>query len=117
VTAGALIKDLRGRGITLRPVGDRLRVEAPRGVLTAQERELLAAQKSELLILLTTAASSSPTGIRGWMYPWPDALPGLGQLRVDAFEMCAGCVRVTWVFYGSTPLCFRCASRLAQGAR
>ncbi|MBZ5639167.1 MAG: hypothetical protein LAO51_10510 [Acidobacteriia bacterium] len=51
--AGSLYVDLRKRGACLRVSGDKLIVEAPRDVLTAQDRLALAAVKSGILEALT----------------------------------------------------------------
>jgi hypothetical protein len=47
-----LLTELRLRGATVEAAGDRLVVEAPKGVLTPAIREALAKHKSELLSLL-----------------------------------------------------------------
>jgi tubulysin polyketide synthase-like protein len=52
MTTADLLSDLQARGIRLQANGDRLRVEAPTGVLTPKVRETLAARKAELLQLL-----------------------------------------------------------------
>ncbi len=52
MTAVALLAELRERGATVAVVGDRLRIEAPRGVLTPELRTRLAAAKPELLALV-----------------------------------------------------------------
>jgi pyochelin synthetase len=56
-----LLSDLTARGVRLQVNGDRLRVEAPTGVLTPEVRETLTEHKAELLQLLDpTGADSSP---------------------------------------------------------
>ncbi len=50
-----------------------------------------------------------------YAFPWPDALPGLGRRRVQAFDLCADCGSGTWVRYGAAPLCLGCARGLASG--
>ncbi len=47
--AGTLLDDLRSRGAELRPEGDHLVVDAPRGVLTDDDRQALSATKALLL--------------------------------------------------------------------
>jgi len=49
-----------------------------------------------------------------WRYPWPPAVAGLGRLRVDTFELCSDCLCGTWARYGTTPLCYACASQRAR---
>jgi hypothetical protein len=44
-----------------------------------------------------------------YAFPWPDAVAGLGVLRVGAFEKCVKCEFGSWVRYGTTVLCVRCA--------
>jgi hypothetical protein len=52
VTATELLADLTARDVRLSTVGDRLRVEAPTGVLTAGDRLALVEHKVELLQML-----------------------------------------------------------------
>jgi hypothetical protein len=40
---------------------------------------------------------------------WPDELPGLGRRTVGPYERCAYGMAGTFVRYGNTPLCRRCA--------
>lgn len=47
-----LLAVLRARGVRVTAHGDRLRVVAPRGVLTPELLEMLAVRKSELLLEL-----------------------------------------------------------------
>jgi hypothetical protein len=51
-TTTALLVDLYRRGVSLRPVGDRLEVTAPQGTLTRELRVALTAHKPRLLELL-----------------------------------------------------------------
>jgi len=51
----ALLAQLTARGITLRPNGDRLRIEAPEGELTDADMAIIAARKAELLTALSRA--------------------------------------------------------------
>jgi ribosomal protein L40E len=62
LNATALLSDLRARGVHLEPQGDRLRVVAPRGVLTADLRAVLAEHKGDLLAALQ--GQCSPTCAR-----------------------------------------------------
>jgi hypothetical protein len=52
MTASGLLSDLQARGVRLQVSGERLRIEAPSGVLTPELREILAAHKAELLGIL-----------------------------------------------------------------
>jgi len=48
-----ILAQLTARGITLRPNGDRLRIEAPEGELTEADLAIIAASKAELLTALS----------------------------------------------------------------
>lgn len=52
MTAIALLADLRKRGASIAAVGDRLRIEAPKGSVTQPLWQSLVAHKAELLSLL-----------------------------------------------------------------
>jgi hypothetical protein len=52
MTPAGLLAELRGRGVRLEAVGDRLRVDAPAGVLTTAERAAIQAQKPALIALV-----------------------------------------------------------------
>jgi hypothetical protein len=52
MTALELLATLHARGVTLLPWVDRLRVDAPRGALTAELRQAIRTQKGELLALV-----------------------------------------------------------------
>lgn len=52
MNAHQLVEQLRRRGVTLRPVGDRLRVEGPLNLITSELREEVARSKAEILSLL-----------------------------------------------------------------
>jgi hypothetical protein len=52
MTAALLLAELRRRGAILQAVSDRLRVDAPIGVVTAADRAALAEHKAELLAML-----------------------------------------------------------------
>src|SRR5437762_11911278 len=49
-------------------------------------------------------------------YPWPDAIPELGQRHVHEFDLCTDCHMGTWIVYGDTPLCLACAQAKIQDA-
>lgn len=52
MTARALLADLADRDIRLSVAGDKLRINAPRGALTAELRQTLSEHKPELLEML-----------------------------------------------------------------
>ena len=49
-----LLQEVSARGVVIEPSGGRLRVDAPRGVITPELREALTSQKEELLRVLST---------------------------------------------------------------
>lgn len=59
MTAQSLIHDLKTRGIHLWSEADRLKLDAPVGVVTEQDKQILTAWKSELLSLLTPVTKPS----------------------------------------------------------
>jgi len=48
-------------------------------------------------------------GLGTYAFPWPDALPGLGERHVGPFTRCGLCGSGTWVRYGHAPRCSPCA--------
>jgi|SRR6516225_2754355 hypothetical protein len=61
MTAADLLRHLQGRGVRLEAKEDRLRVDAPAGLLTEADRQALTTHKVELLALLMPPASITPT--------------------------------------------------------
>ena len=61
MTAADLLHSLAGRGVRLEARDGRLRVDAPAGALTAEDRQALACLKRELLTLLAGALAPDPT--------------------------------------------------------
>ena len=59
--AAALLAALEARGVRLMAVGQTLRVDAPRGVLTTADREALLAHKAAVLAALRAEASRAST--------------------------------------------------------
>jgi hypothetical protein len=59
MNAATLIEDLERRGVRLRMDGDRLIIDAPRGVLTDEITSVLASQKLAVLRLLSDAGEVS----------------------------------------------------------
>jgi hypothetical protein len=116
VTAAALVEALRSRGVELVPVGDRLRFR-PASKIPPELLERLRERKGEVIAILTARPSEVPSSppafrsVRWWAYPWPDELPALGCHSVGPFDLCAECSAWSWVRYGSTVLCLRCARR------
>jgi len=55
------------------------------------------------------APAEAPVRSGDYAFPWPDRLPELGSLHVQAFDFCALCGRGSWVAYGSVVLCLTCA--------
>ena len=102
MTAFEIITRFHARGIILSRRGDRLRVEAPLGVLTEADRALLAARKADLLAaLLDLGAETPPPSLRHYDGPTPpcpwcggpthdalDHLPGIVVLLCDDAEVC-----------------------------
>lgn len=61
MTTATLFAALRERGVNLAAIGGRLRVDAPRGVLTPELRATLSAHKAEMLAMLApTPPESEP---------------------------------------------------------
>jgi amino acid adenylation domain-containing protein len=78
MTAGELLANLRKRGVELWADGDRLRYNAPKGVLTPFLRTELAECKSEILtILRRTDRGTGPTS------PSFQRISGAGKLRLS----------------------------------
>jgi hypothetical protein len=72
VKPAALITDLEVRGVRLMAVGETLRVDAPRGVLTAADRKALLAHKPAILAKLRADASRASTATE---HSWADGVP------------------------------------------
>ncbi len=60
MTAGGWLAVLRARGILVTAVEDRLRVDAPRGILTPEVRRALVARRAEILAALRAAPAPIP---------------------------------------------------------
>ena len=102
MTPEALLDDLARRGIWLSARGNRIRVNAPRGVLTEADRQALVARKAEVLALLRAEqppartepsdrraddVPEGPCGLCGsplaWVVDWP--------MAGDACWLCPTC--------------------------
>ena len=82
-----ILDELRQRGVILEPNGDTLRYRAPKGVLTVELREALAANKKELLAILCfpeTSENVLPTDLIE--LPFPIGYSGLPSAQVEIAE-------------------------------
>ncbi|BAT53523.1 amino acid adenylation domain-containing protein [Nostoc sp. NIES-3756] len=70
-----LVADLRKQGVKLWVEGEQLRVNAPKGVLTIETRNLLAQSKSELLLFLQEKNAATNTDIPLSKAKRPENLP------------------------------------------
>lgn len=61
MTATTLLNDLAARGVRVWAEAHRLKLDAPRGALTDQDKARLAEHKPELLALLTNGQQSEAT--------------------------------------------------------
>ena len=109
VSAAALLADLDAAGATVALDGDRLRLRAPRGVLTDALRVRVEAHRAGIVAALTMPAERMivhegfPAG------SWPAHLipPGVcldcgGPCPADGMHWCGGC-RATIANGGTTP--------------
>jgi hypothetical protein len=71
VTASSLYHDLKARGVILEARGDLLKVDAPAGVLTEEDKAALAGAKPELLELLSGPQWEAPEreSVACWVGP------------------------------------------------
>ena len=75
-SANELLADLQRLGVQARAVGDRLSLNAPKGVLTPDLQDQLKSRKEELLEILRRPAESRPAGksaVRGCIHEWVTA--------------------------------------------
>jgi hypothetical protein len=83
MNASALLADLQSRGVKVWPDGDRIHLDAPRGVLSDADRDAVKAIKAQMLALLTRPALGSirrPLSVRG------------RKLERCPFDGCAGAI-------------------------
>jgi hypothetical protein len=59
MTALEILTDLRRAGTIVTIAGDKLRLEAPKGVLTDELKQRLATQKAEIIMLLQSETSTA----------------------------------------------------------
>lgn|SRR5262249_10190687 len=112
MTAGALLGELRRRGVVLWGEGERLRWRAPRGVFTDVDRVILSARKDELLTALAaegvivvpdTACGFCGTTSWAWTPDWP--ISGAGAW------LCATCC------YRSAPTLVEVAAAITENEK
>jgi hypothetical protein len=72
VRPATLIADLEARGVRLAVLGQTLRVDAPKGILTPADREALAQHKPAVLAALRAGASRATTATDD---SWADGMP------------------------------------------
>jgi hypothetical protein len=92
MTAIEFLSDLRSRGVQIEANGDRLVIDAPRGVLNQKVKESLTRYKAELLALLT-AYSVSETGRL-----IHQAMPHTSKLMSEDAGPCPHCLKPLLVF-------------------
>jgi hypothetical protein len=73
VNALSLVRDLEHAGVILEARGDRLRVNAPKGVVTPEMREQLVRHKSAIIGLLTTRVDPAAVvaAVQAYEGLWP----------------------------------------------
>ena len=74
----SFIDKLRGAGVVLRMNGDRLLVQAPAGVVTAELREEIVRRKPELISAIQGSSSKTPAE--------PDSLREIANLLTAAYQ-------------------------------
>ena len=91
MTVCELLSETRRLAIVLHVEGNQLRVRAPKGVLTPELQEIMAAHKGELLRLLTPVSPKKPLP--------PDLVDG------TPCPSCGG--RERWLWVDGSLLCYR----------
>ena len=74
-----LLADLRQQGVTLERRGDRLRVDAPQGVLTPEIRADLVAHKAAILQVLASPPTEPAQTVRDLRAAWAGACYELAE--------------------------------------
>ena len=88
MSTAALLTELQARGVRLSVVEGRLRVEAPKGILTPQDRQTLAERKSELVAALQGRHAQErldealPAHLSADLLTWPAERQALWRSRV-----------------------------------
>jgi hypothetical protein len=75
MNAAELIIELETRGVLIEAAGGRLRVDAPKGVITPELREALAACKAEVLAILNTPEDEIEWRVEAMLPQIPDIGP------------------------------------------
>jgi hypothetical protein len=83
MTPESLLADLQAKGVHFQVVGDTLRVDAPKGVLTPELRQALYQHKVEILVYLK--AKDPEIFLLGLAFPI--GYGGLPQAQVEAAEI------------------------------
>ena len=86
-----LLSDLHAAGVRLELDGDRLRYRAPKGALTDELRERLAANKGEVAEVLATSASQDQGGLT------PEQIEQFKALRVEVKMSASWCPAGFWL--------------------
>jgi len=121
VTPAALVADLEARGVRLTAVGERLRVDAPRGTLTVADREALVRHKPAILAELCAEASRATTTAApaaGEANLAKEAKKGPGAIETQPTRLCELCNATGWTWHADWPepgtgqwLCATCVAR------
>jgi len=88
MNAAELIIELEARGVLIESAGDRLRVDAPKGAITPELREALAACKAEVLAILNTSEDEIEWRVGAMLPQIPDvgAIPFLLARQTETIE-------------------------------
>ena len=88
MNAAELIIELEARGAQIEATGDRLRVDAPKGAITLELREALAACKAEVLAILNIPDDEIAWRIKAMLPQIPDVgpIPFLVAKPMEAIE-------------------------------
>ena len=91
MNAAELLIELRARGVVIEAAGDRLKVDAPKGVVTPELREALAEHKIEVLALITVTEKEIAWRVAAMLPQIPDHGPIPFLVAREAVEPQAGC--------------------------
>lgn len=95
MNATELLIELEARGVLIEAAGDRLRVDAPKGAVTPELREALAACKTEVLAILTTSEDEIAWRVEAMLPHIPDvgAIPFLVARTLEQIDLgcCPSC--------------------------
>ncbi len=110
MSADELLIELKARGVSLEVDGDRLRVDAPKGAVTPELREALAAHKAEVLALLTITEDEIDWRVKAMLpqVPASGAIPFL-VARPDSKSEAGYCLSCgEWLKQGEPNRCTLC---------